>query len=325
VNHVGAWGEPLTGINSVNTPKINNFTLSTYEKENDFGIGVFDAHARVFDPVTPRFWSIDPLSELSRRFSPFVFSYNNPLRFTDPDGMIPRGLIDDLWNNSDENTTWTNNGDGSFGGDNGQTVQDDKGKSEEQRLSEIVTIKGQKYYKNTSNIFAAIGNKINNLFGGDPNYFVDKKPYDAVGDKMLQEYNAGAVGFIAGGVIGKVVGKGIGALASSGMSKVGFVSVGRWMSKAEYQIMIETGRMVEGAGGQTFVATGGANAFTAAAKGSVYAEFQIPASSLLQGGQANWFKVIGPSAGKAMQTALQKQGGELLPSIENLSPILQVK
>jgi RHS repeat-associated protein len=87
VNHVGAWGEPLTGINSVNTPKINNFTLSTYEKENDFGIGVFDAHARVFDPVTPRFWSIDPLSELSRRFSPYVFSNNNPLMFIDPDGM----------------------------------------------------------------------------------------------------------------------------------------------------------------------------------------------------------------------------------------------
>jgi RHS repeat-associated protein len=102
VNHVGAWGEPLTGINSVNTPKINNFTLSTYEKENDFGIGVFDAHARVFDPVTPRFWSIDALAELSRRFSPFVYGNDNPLRFIDPDGMMAQnvgadGLTNDQW------------------------------------------------------------------------------------------------------------------------------------------------------------------------------------------------------------------------------------
>jgi hypothetical protein len=102
-------------------------------------------------------------------------------------------------------------------------------------------------------------------------------------------------------------------------------TVGRWMSKAEYEIMAKTGRMVEGAGGQTFVSTGGSAAFNAAAKGSVYVEFDIPTNSLLQGGQANWFKVLGPNSGRAMQTALQKQGGQLLPKIQNLSPILKVK
>ena len=108
-------------------------------------------------------------------------------------------------------------------------------------------------------------------------------------------------------------------------AKTSTTTVGRWMSKAEYEMMAKTGRMVEGAGGQTFVATGGPGAFNAAAKGSVYVEFQVPTSSLLQGGQANWFKVIGPNAGKAMQGALQKQGGQLLPQIQNLSPILQIK
>ncbi|WP_449374831.1 TreTu family toxin [Bacteroides luti] len=67
-----------------------------------------------------------------------------------------------------------------------------------------------------------------------------------------------------------------------------------------------------------FVTTGGADAFTAAAKGSVYAEFQVPTSSLLQGGQVNWFKVIVPNADRAMQNALLKQ-------VKNLSPILQIK
>ncbi|MHA6697867.1 TreTu family toxin [Chryseobacterium sp. A321] len=102
-------------------------------------------------------------------------------------------------------------------------------------------------------------------------------------------------------------------------------TVGRWMSNAEYTTMSKTGQMIEGAGGQTFVATGGADAFTAAARGSVYAEFQVPTNSLLQGGQANWFKVIGPNAGKAMQSALQKQGGQVLPQIKNLSEIIKVK
>jgi hypothetical protein len=47
------------------------------------------------------------------------------------------------------------------------------------------------------------------------------------------------------------------------------------MSEAEYQTMQSTGRIVEGAGGQTFAATNGVNSFAAAAKGSVYAEFEV--------------------------------------------------
>jgi hypothetical protein len=89
--------------------------------------------------------------------------------------------------------------------------------------------------------------------------------------------------------------------------------------------MAKTGQMVEGAGGQTFVATGGANAFDAAAKGSVYAEFQVPTNSLIQGGQSNWYKVLGPSAKPSQQYMLKKQGGELLPYIQGLSKILQTK
>jgi RHS repeat-associated protein len=89
VNHVGAWGESLENLTYTNTPKVNNFTVSTYEKENDFGIGVFDAHARMYDPVTPRFWSQDAMSERFFHSSTYNFNNNNPLRFIDPDGMAP--------------------------------------------------------------------------------------------------------------------------------------------------------------------------------------------------------------------------------------------
>ena len=82
----GAWGESLEGINYSKANR-NKFNYSTYEEENDFGLGVFDAYARVYDPIAPHFWHIDPLAELSRRFSPYTYANDNPIRFIDPDGM----------------------------------------------------------------------------------------------------------------------------------------------------------------------------------------------------------------------------------------------
>ena len=124
----------------------------------------------------------------------------------------------------------------------------------------------------------------------------------------------GALFALVGAKVGSwVAGEVVGWFAAEGAAETGMTTVGRWMSQAEYDIMAKSGQMVKGSGGQTFVATGGPDAFTAAAKGSVYAEFQVPTNSLLQWGQTSWFKVIGPSAGNAMKAMLQKQGGELLP------------
>jgi hypothetical protein len=53
-------------------------------------------------------------------------------------------------------------------------------------------------------------------------------------------------GAVTGAVMVGATEEGVVGAASSST-----ITVGRWMSKAEYEMMANTGRMVEGAGGQT--------------------------------------------------------------------------
>jgi RHS repeat-associated protein len=72
---------PVYGT-SDNQTKYNSKELQT-EADLDW----YDYGARFYDPVLARWHSVDPLAEKSRRWSPYSYCMNNPIRFIDPDGM----------------------------------------------------------------------------------------------------------------------------------------------------------------------------------------------------------------------------------------------
>ena len=73
------------------TTSDNRHLFNGKELQNNLLGGVnldlYDYQARFYDPQIGRFTTIDPASELGRRWSPYAYVLNNPMIYVDPTGM----------------------------------------------------------------------------------------------------------------------------------------------------------------------------------------------------------------------------------------------
>ena len=107
-NNYYPFGLKQKGYNAVTNITKGNRVAQKYkyngkELQDELGLDFYDYGARNYDPALGRWMNIDPLAEKMRAFSPFIYAFDNPIRFIDPDGMAPSDIV--FFNRQGEETS----------------------------------------------------------------------------------------------------------------------------------------------------------------------------------------------------------------------------
>src|SRR5690606_25764270 len=87
-NNYYPFGLKHNGYNNISPPySVYKYKFNGMELQDELGLNVYDFGARNYMPDLGRWSNIDPLAEVSRRWTPYNYAYNNPVYFIDPDGM----------------------------------------------------------------------------------------------------------------------------------------------------------------------------------------------------------------------------------------------